>query len=104
LIVTYSYEARKTLSSIWSWNSETYGKDHADEYVDFLQSETDKLAEDPYLGQPVTGRLDLRQLTIRRSPKGHGRRAVYQLEPSQVLVLDYFHTAQDIERRIMRFR
>jgi plasmid stabilization system protein ParE len=104
LIVTYTVHAGESLNSIWSWNAQEYGRDHADDYIAFLRYETGKLGADPFLGRPVRGRRDLRLLTIRRSPKAHGHVAAHQLEPAAVIVMDYFHTAQDIETRINRLR
>src|SRR5215212_7806555 len=93
LAVTISEDALRTLDSIWVWNAEHYSLDHAERYVAFLLSETEKLAVEYLSGRAVPTRPNLRYTVIRRRRKGHGHLAVYEVMGDLVHVLDYFHTA-----------
>jgi plasmid stabilization system protein ParE len=85
----------ETLREIWQWNADRYGTDHADGYLQFLQTAIETLARPETAGRPIAGRPDLRYLLIRRRTGGHGHVAVFQVDGNQVTVLRLFHTAQD---------
>jgi plasmid stabilization system protein ParE len=102
LIVTITYEANQALKEIWAWNARAHGEEHAEEYVQFLLAETEKLADHPELGRVVDSRPKYRALSTRWKTGGHGHIAVYRVEPPHVKLMDYVHTAQDVERHIGR--
>lgn len=60
----------------------------------------EKLATDYWAGVPVKAHPGLRYIIIRRSRKGHGHLAVYQVRPDAVRVLQFFHTAQDWQNKL----
>ena len=43
MMVDYTPEALVDLAVIWDWNARTYGKAHADGFIEFLRRETDRL-------------------------------------------------------------
>lgn len=95
LTVRFSGDSLKTLDSIWDWNAQAYGPDHADAYISFLRQTVERLAISYAAGRPVPHRRDLRYIIIRRKPKGHGHLVVYRVAQNGIDVLDFFHTAQD---------
>src|SRR5579862_1263509 len=95
LTVIYSTKAQLALNEIWNWNAREYGPNHADRYIRFLESETDKLATSPGKGRPVPGRPKYSYLTIKRRPRGYGHIAVYEVVTNTVEILNYYHTSQD---------
>jgi plasmid stabilization system protein ParE len=95
LPVVYARRARKDLVAVWDWNAETYGPDHADKYVDLLQSSIDALSATYSKGRPVPSRPQLRYIRIGKRTRGHGHLAVYHVLEDAVSVLHVFHTAQD---------
>ncbi len=93
--VRFSTAALGTLREIWLWNATHYGLDHADGYLQFLETAIGTLARPENSGRAIAGRPDLRYLLIRRRTGGHGHLAVFQVVGNQVTVLRLFHTAQD---------
>jgi plasmid stabilization system protein ParE len=100
LTVSLAPAARLTLLEIWRWNAEKYSTDHADRYVDFLSRETQKLATNFFFGKGVPNQPRLSYALFRRRKRGHGHIAVYELVGDTILVLDFYHTAQDWQSRV----
>jgi plasmid stabilization system protein ParE len=100
LTVSLSPQARAALDEIWDWNCEKYNSHHADRYVRFLRSAVERLAHEFFAGKGVPKRPELSFITIRRSQRGHGHVAVYALLGNTIVVIDFFHTAQDWQRRL----
>lgn len=44
LIVFFSADSIHDLAEIWEWNASTHGERHANNFVNFLRTETRKLA------------------------------------------------------------
>jgi plasmid stabilization system protein ParE len=95
LTVTLTPEALAALDRIWEWNARTYSDEHADRYIAFVRKETAKLSRLHFAGKPVSTRPSLSYITIRKRRGGHGHVAVYQVIGDVVLILNYYHTAQD---------
>lgn len=95
LTVKVSTAALRTLEAIHEWNVRQFGRDHANRYIQFLNDQTDKLATEYMLGRPVTNHPHLVFKVFRLRRGGYGHVIVYELADDSVLVLDYFHTAQD---------
>jgi plasmid stabilization system protein ParE len=101
LIVEYTRQALVDLDTIWDWNAETYGADHADAYVAFLRLSSDQLETQSALGRPVPTNPKFKYRLLRRRSKGAGHLVIYEVIPGQkVRILRYFHTAQDWHRYI----
>jgi len=100
LNVLLSATSLATLDQIWDWNAKHYGGDHADQYIRFIREEADKLATDYGRGRQVPSRPDMHYVTIKRSRRGHGHIAVYEIVADAVTILDFFHTAQDWQNRL----
>jgi plasmid stabilization system protein ParE len=95
LNVLLSAAAVASLDEIWDWNAGRYGAEHADNYIQFLRDETEKLVVNYVAGRPVPSRPQMQYIIIQWSRRGHGHVAVYELIDDAVRVLDFFHTAQD---------
>jgi len=95
LALQYSARAVESLEEIWGWNSDRYGITHANQYVEFLLAETEKLVAKGLAGRQVPDRPNYRYVAIRRRAKGHGHVVVYKVSGNDIIVLDYFHTSQD---------
>jgi plasmid stabilization system protein ParE len=95
LILSYSLLVKPRLAEIWRWSAERFGEKHATKYVDFLESRTRVLESDYLKGKPVPNRPSYRYVVLKTRAKGHGYVVVYQIRPSDIFVLYYFHTAQD---------
>jgi len=103
LKVLLSARALAALDAIWDWNARRYSVEHADRYIAFLRSATQKLSAGHRSGRPVPDRPGLRYVVLRpRRRKGHGHIAVYEVIGDAVYILDYFHTAQDWQDRLGR--
>lgn len=100
LTVTLSTAAHRSIDQIWQWNAEQYGRDHAQAYVDFLDKETAKLSTEYERGRPLSAVLGVQYLVIKRRTRGYGHILVYEVVGEVVHVIDYFHTAQDWERKL----
>jgi plasmid stabilization system protein ParE len=93
--VTVSTAVLEKLREIWRWNAEHHGPDHADSYLEFLETALGTLARPEVDGRSVAGRPDLRYLFIRRRSGNHGHIAVFHVGAGVVTVLHLFHSAQD---------
>jgi plasmid stabilization system protein ParE len=100
LTLSLSAAALASLDHIWDWNAERYNLGHADRYVAFLHSAVERLTDEFFAGKPVPTRPKLSYIVIRRSRKGHGHVAVYELIGDVIQVLDFFHTAQDWQAKL----
>jgi plasmid stabilization system protein ParE len=100
LTVRYSPKALISLDEIWGWNAEYYDVDHADEYIQYLRGEFEKLATEYLTGRVVQDRADLRYIVVRRNLKKHGHIAVYRFDRNTVTILRLFHTAEDWKKKI----
>jgi plasmid stabilization system protein ParE len=98
--VVYSAEALASLGGIWYWNAQRYGRGHADSYIRFLRAETDKLAAGSTVSRQVPASPRLRFITIRRRTGGHGHIAVFSLNDESILIVDYFHSAEDWQKHV----
>lgn len=100
LTVIVSRAASASLDQIWLWNANKYGRRHAQSYIDFLDAETTKLSTDFEHGKPVSSVPGVQYVVIKRSTRSQGHIAVYEVNGDEVHVIDYFHTAQDWERKL----
>ena len=90
------------LDEIWERNAKTYDAEHAENYVNFLKVEVRGLATDYLDGRFVATAPELRYVTIRRNPKGHGHVAIYEVVDNRVVVLNFYHTSQDWQGKLAR--
>ena len=102
LKVVISPRALNALDEIWDWNAGRYDVDHADNYVDFLTKKTKGLASAYLTGRVVATAPELRYIVIKRTSKGQGHVAVYEITDDQVNVLNFYHTAQDWQGKLAR--
>lgn len=102
LRVVISTRALKTLDKIWDWNAKKYNAEHAQDYIDFLKRKARGLATGYLVGKIVPSAPELRYLTIKRSPRGHGHVAVYHIYGDVVEVANFYHTAQDWQSKLAR--
>jgi plasmid stabilization system protein ParE len=100
LTVTYAETARRQLAEIWNWNSERYGAEHADEYIELLRQTIRKLSAEPDRGQIVDVRPQSRFFLIQKKSKRHGHIAVYEVDQTHLNVLYLFHSAQEWRNKI----
>ena len=99
LALAYSRQALADLDDIWEWNAQQKNVQHANVYIAFLRAETSKLTRYTHPGRQVTKSTNLRYALIRKRRKGHGHLVVFSLHEEKLLVLRYFHTAQDWQIR-----
>ena len=103
LKVQFSRRAQNSLDEIWEWNAKTYDADHAENYITFLEKNTNELATKYLTGKIVPTAPELRYITIRRNAKGHGHVAVYKIVADTcVNVLNFYHTSQDWQEKLAR--
>jgi len=88
------------LAEIWRWNADKYGEAHATTFVEFLKAETLALTTTYQKGRQISHYPSWRYLTIKKRAKGHGYIVVYEIQPTDVFVLYYFHTAQNWEAKL----
>ena len=100
LTVVYAIKALRQLDEIWDWNEQTYGPEHADKYIEFLERHIDALNSEFERGKHVGAMPELRYVLIRRKSRGHGHLAVYKIKEEMVHVLHVFHSAQDWENKL----
>jgi len=101
LSVSLAPAAQATLHEIWKWNAERYGVEHADHYLAFLRLTAYRLADEDFAGKPVPTRANLHYLIIKRRRRGHGHVAIYRFTADVIEVLDFFHTAQDWQSKLV---
>ena len=90
-----SPKARGDLASIWRWNAEAYGANHADRYLEFVINGAEKLIAGGLLAKAVPGRSAYSYVLIRKSRRGHGHVAVFTVDGKEIHILRFFHTAED---------
>jgi len=95
LSIVLTDQADATMREIWDWNQVEYGADHADAYCNFLYGELALLADHPRIGQTLADFPNLRHITMRKRPSGHGPVAIYRVRGALVEVLYIFHTAMN---------
>jgi|GEM_PF-868030 len=95
LTVTLSPKALAALDLIWDWNAKAYSINHAHRYIAFLKEQTQRLEDEFFAGKAVRKHPNLCYITIKLRRKGNGHVAVYEFVGDDILVLNYFHTAQD---------
>jgi plasmid stabilization system protein ParE len=100
LTVRFTSRALRNLDEIWIWNAERYSVEHADRYLQGLNSAINSLSTAYLDGRIVPSRTDLRYLTVRRKGARHGHLALYLVHEDDVEVVAIFHTAQNWQRRI----
>ena len=102
LKVQLTDQATSSLEAIWDWNARQYGISHADAYVLFLRTETERLSTEYGLGRDVHLRTTLKYIVIKKSDSrsSYGHIAVYRVKGEIVEIIDYFHTAQDWQNKL----
>lgn len=101
MIVDYTPEALVDLDVIWDWNARTYGKVHADGYIEFLRRETDHLDTEYARGRTVPTVSTLRYRMIQKKKNGHGHVVIYEVNGDVLVrILRYFHTAQNWQTKL----
>jgi len=102
LIIVFAASARIELDEIWAWNKEKYNAKHAVDYLDFLLEGIGQLATKHGEGKLVDGFPQLKALTLKRSPRGHGHVIIYRVEEAvqRIRILHVYHTRQDIRGRL----
>ena len=70
LTMVYAHVALSDLSEIAEWNESTYGRNHAERYIAFLERHINTLMRDYAGGRIVPTRPDLRFVLIRKSSQG----------------------------------
>jgi plasmid stabilization system protein ParE len=102
MIVDYTPEALVDLDVIWDWNARKHGNVHADAYVEFLRSETDRLDSEYARGRTVPTASTLRYRMIQKKSRSHGHVVIYEVTGTvAVRILRYFHTAQDWQAELI---
>jgi plasmid stabilization system protein ParE len=102
LTVEFTVDAWETLEEIWRWNARKWGFDHAAAYVQFLRDEAQKLSTEYPLGRVVRTRPEFRFRTLRSSSQGHAHVILFRVRGDVVLVLDFYHTAEDWQKKLPR--
>jgi plasmid stabilization system protein ParE len=100
LPVVYASAARSELEEIWEWNDQSFGRQHAANYVDFLIKHIERLGRDHQTGRSISARPELRYLPIKFKSGGHYHVAVYSVGERAVNILHIFHTAQDWQAKL----
>ncbi|SRR5579871_6827300 len=98
--VVLTAAAETDLNEIWRWNADHYDRSRADKYTQFLRDSLVAIAATARPGKSLPGNSDLRYILLRRKSRGHGHIAVFKPEPSRIVVLQIFHTAQDWQSEI----
>ncbi len=101
LTVVVTPQADRDLDAIWNYNTQRYDADHADNYAEFLETQTQQLATKYLRGRCIPSHLDIRTLTIQQG-RGAGYYAVYRIKGETVEVARYLHTARDIHGMVTR--
>jgi plasmid stabilization system protein ParE len=65
-----------------------------------LESQTRALQTEYLRGTIIPERRGYRFITVKSKSKGHGYFVVYEVLSTEVLIFNYFHTAQDWRRRL----
>jgi plasmid stabilization system protein ParE len=100
LKLRFSEQAKARLAEIWRWNATQYGEQYATEFLDFLQARTSQLELLYQLGRPVPSPSKYQYMLIKKRSSGHGHVVIYEVSQLEVLILEYFHTAQDWQNLI----
>lgn len=100
VIIQYSPESLRTLDAIWLWNAEQHGGEHADQYIEFLRSETRRLLTSPVAALFVPTRPALKYFILKKRKRGHGHVVVFREVSGVFQLIDFFHTAQDWQNQL----
>ena len=100
MTVELSDLALRTLGEIWLWNATEVSPRRADAYERFLRQETSNISRQFHLGKPVPSRPALQFVTAKKARAKHGHVIVYRVSERTILVLNYYHTAQDWQNKI----
>lgn len=100
LTLAYTVESLANLDKIWEWNAEHKSSAHADRYLAFLKTQTNKLLATNNPGRPVPERESYRYAILKRRSRGYGHVVIFEIDGQVLRVLRYFHTSQDWENQI----
>ena len=100
LKLIYSANSIDDLGEIWDWNAAQHGETHANQYLEFLKKHILRIVESKNPGKEVPTRDSFRYLVIKRRNRGYGHIIIFQIEEESMLILHYYHTAQDWQTKI----
>ncbi len=100
LNVRFSYNANRSMLQIWRWNFDTYDEEHANDYISFLMKRTSALDVNYLDARIVPTNPSFRYKTFRKSTGGHGHVVIYKVNPTDIYIVDFFHTAQDWQAKV----
>jgi len=96
-IVHHTAGSRFDLISVYQYNEVTYGKEHAERYLDFIDGQLSFLAEHPAAGHIVEQHPSIRVYTakVRQRRAANGHRIFYRLIPEGIEIIRILHTAMN---------
>lgn len=98
--VIYTLDAVNDLAEIWKWNAKQYGAAHANQYLQFLETETEATTPGS-AGRAIAPSPNMHYRVLRRGRQKHSHLVVYEFTAGGALrVLRYFHTAQDWQSKL----
>ena len=100
MTVVVSPEAVDDLDAIWRGNVGRYSVAHADDYLAFLPTEIAPLVTAHPRALTVPGSPSHSYALMRRTARGHGHVAVFQMDRTVINVLRVYHKAQDWQRDV----
>lgn len=100
LTVIFSVESLRDIAEIWEWNASRRGERHANRDINFLRSETTKLAGNDSPGRMFSLDSTLRYHTIKRRSGGYGHVIIFWIDRDVFHVFRFFHTSQDWENKL----
>ena len=85
------------LALIEASNAQTYSPAHAERYLDFLEAEIEKIAQNPERGALVEQRPSIRFQMVRSTQRrsAHGYRVFYEEIEGGIEIKRILHTAMD---------
>jgi plasmid stabilization system protein ParE len=95
-IVIYSRASRMDIASIHLYNTNRYGEEHADLFVEDLMDAIEDILDDP-VGRPVAQRPGIRVMVFKstRRRSAHGYQVYWKSVARGIEVVRILHTAMD---------
>ena len=94
--------AELDIADIYNHTSRLWGVIQAEDYLQFLKDQMQRLSDEPDLGRAVAQRAGLRIHTAKfnRSRMSHGHRIVYREIKNGIRVIRFIHTAMDLDEAL----